>query len=199
MGFFEKFKAGFRKHTPTFHKATVSLFGGKRLSQGDIDDLEEALYGADFGVETSEEILEEIQRANALAEVSLCDAQGFVLVSASQRLERGELNTFWELDRTAVDLALSGFPASSRLYQSGALSQGDVGPDAAQVPHEPRRQRRPHVLKLLIEIFGLVLVWFGLVLVWFGGWSSLALAKTSSSWLEARKAGMGLSRRSLFD
>lgn len=67
--------------------------------------------------------LEEIQRANALAEVSLCDAQGFVLVSASQRLERGELNTFWELDRTAVDLALSGFPASSRLYQSGALYQ----------------------------------------------------------------------------
>ena len=43
MGFFEKFKAGFRKHTPTFHKATVSLFGGKRLSQEDIDDLEDDL------------------------------------------------------------------------------------------------------------------------------------------------------------
>ena len=63
MGFFEKFKAGFRKHTPTFHKAAVGIFGGKRLSQDDIDELEEALYGADFGVETSEEILEEIQRA----------------------------------------------------------------------------------------------------------------------------------------
>ena len=63
MGFFEKFKAGFQKHTPTFHKAAKSLFGGKQLSQDDIDMLEEALYGADFGVETSEEILEEIQRA----------------------------------------------------------------------------------------------------------------------------------------
>ena len=62
MGFFEKFKAGFQKHTPTFHKAVKSLFGGKQLSQDDIDTLEEALYGADFGVETSEEILEEIQR-----------------------------------------------------------------------------------------------------------------------------------------
>lgn len=56
MGFFEKFKAGLRK-------ATVGLFGAKKLSEEDIDMLEESLYGADFGVETSEEILEEIQTA----------------------------------------------------------------------------------------------------------------------------------------
>jgi signal transduction histidine kinase len=67
--------------------------------------------------------LEEIQRANNLAEVSLCDGQGFGLISASRRLERGELNPFWELDREAVDLALGGFAAASRLYRSGTLYQ----------------------------------------------------------------------------
>jgi signal transduction histidine kinase len=66
---------------------------------------------------------EEIQRANDLAELSLCDPAGFVLISASHRFERGELNTFWQLDREAVDLAAGGFPASSQLYQSGALYQ----------------------------------------------------------------------------
>jgi len=67
--------------------------------------------------------LEEIQRANNLAELSLCDLNAFVLVSASHRLDRGDLNEFWELDRAAVDLALAGFPAASRLYQSGTLYQ----------------------------------------------------------------------------
>ena len=52
--------------------------------------------------------LEEIQRANQLAEVSLCDAFGFVLISASHRLDRGDLNSFWELDRQSVELALNG-------------------------------------------------------------------------------------------
>jgi len=67
--------------------------------------------------------LEEIRRSNDLAELSLCDTRSFVLVSASNRIARGELNTFWDLSRTSVDLALAGFTAASHLYRSGALHQ----------------------------------------------------------------------------
>lgn len=64
--FFSKFKEGLKKTTPTFYKAFGSvggLFGGKRIDAASLDQLEEALYTADFGVETSEEILEEIRTA----------------------------------------------------------------------------------------------------------------------------------------
>jgi len=60
---FRKFKEGFKKQTPTFHKAFDSVFSGAKLDQEALDRLEEALYSADFGVETVEEIIEEIQAA----------------------------------------------------------------------------------------------------------------------------------------
>lgn len=61
--FFQKFKDGFKK--------TASLFGSlggifsKKLDATSIEELEEALYGADFGVETTREILDEISTAYA--------------------------------------------------------------------------------------------------------------------------------------
>jgi len=61
--FFQKFKDGFKK--------TASLFGSlggifsKKIDTASIEELEEALYGADFGVETTREILDEIRSAYA--------------------------------------------------------------------------------------------------------------------------------------
>lgn len=59
----QKFRDGFKK--------TAKLFGAlggifsKKLDDASIEELEEALYGADFGVETTQEILDEIRRAYA--------------------------------------------------------------------------------------------------------------------------------------
>lgn len=59
----QKFKDGFKK--------TARLFGAiggifpKKLDAASIDELEEALYGADFGVETADEIISEIKKAYA--------------------------------------------------------------------------------------------------------------------------------------
>ncbi|MBQ8722983.1 MAG: signal recognition particle-docking protein FtsY [Opitutales bacterium] len=59
----QKFKDGFKK--------TAKLFGAiggifsKKLDAASIEELEEALYGADFGVETTQEILDEIRKAYA--------------------------------------------------------------------------------------------------------------------------------------
>jgi fused signal recognition particle receptor len=59
----KKFKEGLKRQTPTFHKAFDGIFSGAKLDQSALDQLEEALYTADFGVETVEEIIEEIQAA----------------------------------------------------------------------------------------------------------------------------------------
>lgn len=64
--FFRRFTEGLKKTTPTFYKIfgkVGGIFSGKSLDASSIDDLEEALYGADFGVETTSEIIEEIQAA----------------------------------------------------------------------------------------------------------------------------------------
>lgn len=60
---FNKFKEGLKRQTPTFHQAFENIFSGAKLDQDALDQLEEALYTADFGVETVEEIIEEIQFA----------------------------------------------------------------------------------------------------------------------------------------
>lgn len=65
--FFQKFRDGLKRTTPTFYRIFGSvggIFSGKKLDADSMDELEEALYGADFGVETATEILEEIQKAH---------------------------------------------------------------------------------------------------------------------------------------
>ena len=64
--FFSKFKEGLKRSTPTFYKAfgkVGGLFAGKTIDADTLDELEEALYTADFGVETTEEILEAIRES----------------------------------------------------------------------------------------------------------------------------------------
>ena len=60
---FRKFKEGLKQQTPTFNKAFDRVFSGAKLDSAALDALEEALYTADFGVETVDEIIGEIQAA----------------------------------------------------------------------------------------------------------------------------------------
>jgi len=63
---FSKFKQGLKRTTPTFYRIFGEgggIFGGKTLDAASIEELEEALYGADFGVETTARIMEEIESA----------------------------------------------------------------------------------------------------------------------------------------
>jgi fused signal recognition particle receptor len=63
--FFQKLKDTIRKNTPTFQKIFGKIGGlfGAKLDAATIEQIEEALYSADFGVETTVEILEEIRAA----------------------------------------------------------------------------------------------------------------------------------------
>lgn len=61
--FFKKFKDGFSKTVSVIATKTRGLFGGRKIDAASLDELEEALYTADFGVETTEEIISEIKAA----------------------------------------------------------------------------------------------------------------------------------------
>jgi fused signal recognition particle receptor len=61
--FFKKFKDGLKRQTPTFQKAFNGIFSAGKLDDDALELLEEALYTADFGHETVEEIIEEIKAA----------------------------------------------------------------------------------------------------------------------------------------
>ena len=63
LGLFKKFKSGFSKTVAAISNTTRGLFGGQKIDASSLDELEEALYTADFGVETTEEILGEIKTA----------------------------------------------------------------------------------------------------------------------------------------
>ncbi|MFA6289424.1 MAG: signal recognition particle-docking protein FtsY [Opitutaceae bacterium] len=63
FGLFKKFKDGFAKTVAAISEKTHGLFGGRAIDASSLETLEEALYTADFGVATTEEILVEIKDA----------------------------------------------------------------------------------------------------------------------------------------
>jgi fused signal recognition particle receptor len=63
FGLFKKFKDGFSKTVSAIATKTRGLFGGRKIDAASLGELEEALYTADFGVETTNEILAEIKKA----------------------------------------------------------------------------------------------------------------------------------------
>lgn len=63
FSFFKKFKDGFAKTVSAIAAKTHGLFGGRKIDVASLEELEEALYTADFGVETTTEILAEIKTA----------------------------------------------------------------------------------------------------------------------------------------
>ncbi len=63
LGLFKKFKEGLSKTVASISERTLGLFSGRKIDASSLESLEEALYTADFGVATTEEILSEIKAA----------------------------------------------------------------------------------------------------------------------------------------
>lgn len=63
FGLFKKFKEGLTKTVAAIAAKTRGLFGGRKIDAASLDELEEALFTADFGVETTAEILAAIKDA----------------------------------------------------------------------------------------------------------------------------------------
>jgi fused signal recognition particle receptor len=60
---FKKFKDGLAKTARSLFGTLGGIFGHKQLDDHSIEELEAALYGADFGVDTTEDIINEIKSA----------------------------------------------------------------------------------------------------------------------------------------
>ena len=97
LSLFKKFKAGLTKTVAAIGEKTHGLFGGRKVDAASLTELEEALYTADFGVETTTEILGEIKtayRQDAALQGQQAAAIGAavlrrVLAGAEGRLETG--------------------------------------------------------------------------------------------------------------
>lgn len=63
FGLFKKFKDGLAKTVAAIAETTRGVFGGRTIDASSLETLEEALYTADFGVATTEEVLGEIKAA----------------------------------------------------------------------------------------------------------------------------------------
>ncbi len=63
FGLVKRFKEGFSKTVAAIAGRTRGLFGGRKIDAASLDELEEALYTADFGVETTLEVVAEIKEA----------------------------------------------------------------------------------------------------------------------------------------
>jgi fused signal recognition particle receptor len=63
LSILKKFRDGLAKTVSAIASKTQGLFGGKPIDAASLETLEEALYSADFGVETTSDILSEIKAA----------------------------------------------------------------------------------------------------------------------------------------
>jgi fused signal recognition particle receptor len=63
LSLFKKFREGLAKTVSAISSKTHGLFGGRRIDASSLGTLEEALFAADFGVETTAEILGQIKTA----------------------------------------------------------------------------------------------------------------------------------------
>jgi fused signal recognition particle receptor len=64
LSLFKKFRDGLAKTVSAIAAKTHGIFGGKPIDEASLAGLEEALYSADFGVETTAEIMGEIKTAS---------------------------------------------------------------------------------------------------------------------------------------
>jgi fused signal recognition particle receptor len=63
LSLLKRFREGLAKTVSAISSRTHGLFGGRRIDASELGSLEEALFAADFGVETTAEILGEIKAA----------------------------------------------------------------------------------------------------------------------------------------
>ena len=136
FGIFKKFKDGFQKTVTAITSKTAALFGGKPIDASSLETLEEALYTADFGVETTEEILEEIKAAYK-ADKTLRGQQAAAIGAAV--LRRVLAGSEGRLEDFELRISDCGLPdASGGLKQTEIRNpKSEISPPAASADGTP--------------------------------------------------------------
>ena len=122
FGLFQKFKEGFAKTVTAIADQTAGIFGGRRLDLDELEELEEALYTADFGVETTAEILAEIKRAYA-ADKELRGRQAAEIgATVLRRVLAGSEGTLAPADAKPTVIAMIGVNGSGKTTTAAKLA-----------------------------------------------------------------------------
>ncbi len=121
FGLFKKFKDGFAKTVAAISDQTAGIFFGKRIDADSLDELEEALITADFGVETTAEILTEIKQAYT-ADKTLQGRQAAEIGAAVlQRVLAGAEGTLGAADVKPTVIAMIGVNGSGKTTTAAKL------------------------------------------------------------------------------
>jgi fused signal recognition particle receptor len=122
FGLFKKFKDGFAKTVAAISDQTAGIFFGKRIDEDSLDELEEALITADFGVETTQEILAEIKKAYT-ADKSLQGKQAAEIGAAVlQRVLAGAEGSITAADQKPTVIAMIGVNGSGKTTTAAKLA-----------------------------------------------------------------------------
>jgi fused signal recognition particle receptor len=123
MGIFSKFKKGFSKGASVIQGALGSIIGKGRLDEESLLELEEAFYGSDFGVDTTEEIISSIREAHRSDKDLRAEGVGEIARSVLKNILDGaekEFNLHNEIIKPEV-LCLIGVNGSGKTTTSAKL------------------------------------------------------------------------------
>lgn len=122
FGLFKKFKDGFAKTVSAIAAKTAAIFGQKPIDASSLETLEEALYTADFGVETTEEILAEIK--NAYKKDKALHGQEAAQIGAAvlKRVLAGSEGVLTEATAKPTVIAMIGVNGSGKTTTSAKLA-----------------------------------------------------------------------------
>ena len=122
FGLFKKFKDGFAKTFAAIGEKTRGLFGGRKIDATSLGELEEALYTADFGVATTEEILGEIKAAHK-QDASLAGQQAAAIgASVLQRVLTGSAGVIKAAAKAPTVIVLIGVNGSGKTTTTAKLA-----------------------------------------------------------------------------
>lgn len=124
FGLFKKFKDGFAKTVSAIAAKTAAIFGAKPIDASSLETLEEALYTADFGVETTEEILSEIKAAYKKDKTLHGQEAAKIGAAVLKRVLAGAEGTLDVTTKTAnpVVIAMIGVNGSGKTTTSAKLA-----------------------------------------------------------------------------
>jgi len=122
FGLFQKFKDGFAKTVSAIAAKTHGLFGGRKIDASSLGELEEALYTADFGVETTEEILAEIKAAYKKDDALRGQQAAAIGVAVLRRVLAGSEGELKPAPTAPTVIAMIGVNGSGKTTTSAKLA-----------------------------------------------------------------------------
>lgn len=129
---FKKFKDGLTKTAQTIVASVGGMFGIKPIDTSTLEKLEESLYAADFGVQTTEEILEEIRRAMKKEKELRGQEAGRIGATVLRRVLAGSEGTLTFVEGAPTVIALIGVNGSGKTTTAAKLGY-DLQQDGRKV------------------------------------------------------------------